>query len=134
MNVDFYTSKHAIIKQLLAAIERTIESGISEKNTIAVFTVLSKLASTVSLHLASEDEYLYPKLLGSPSAETRAVAEMYKDKMLGIAAAFQQFMKDFNSQTAILAGKDEFVRRFRTINTVLRERIEKEETELYPFL
>ena len=134
MQLNFYTSKHAVIEQLLSAIEGTVSSGISEKNAGVVFTVLTKLASAVRSHLASEDTYLYPDLLKSAVPATRKTAETYRDQMTAITQRFEDFIRDFNSTNAILTQKDAFVQEFKDLASALRTRMAKEEKELYKLI
>ena len=134
MQLNFYTSKHAVIEQLLNAIEGTVSSGISEKNAGIVFTVLTKLASAVRSHLASEDTYLYPDLLKSAVPATRKTAETYRDQMTAITQRFEDFIRDFNSTNAILTQKDAFVQEFKAVDSALRTRMAKEEKELYKLI
>ena len=134
MQLNFYTSKHAVIEQLLSAIEGTVSSGISEKNAGVVFTVLTRLASAVRSHLASEDTYLYPDLLKSAVPATRKTAETYRDQMTAITQRFEDFIRDFNSTNAILTQKDAFVQEFKDLASALRTRMAKEEKELYKLI
>ncbi len=134
MQLNFYTSKHAVIEQLLSAIEGTVSSGISEKNAGVVFTVLTKLASAVRSHLASEDTYLYPDLLKSAVPATRKTAETYRDQMTAITQRFEDFIRDFNSTNTILTQKDAFVQEFKDLASALRTRMAKEEKELYKLI
>lgn len=134
MQLNFYTSKHAVIEQLLSAIEGTVSPGISEKNAGVVFTVLTKLASAVRSHLASEDTYLYPDLLKSAVPATRKTAETYRDQMTAITQRFEDFIRDFNSTKAILTQKDAFVQEFKAVDSALRTRMAKEEKELYKLI
>ena len=134
MQLNFYTSKHAVIEQLLSAIEGTVSTGISEKNAGVVFTVLTKLASAVRSHLASEDTYLYPDLLKSAVPATRKTAETYRDQMTAITQTFENFIRDFNSTNAILTQKDAFVQEFKDLASALRTRMAKEEQELYKLI
>ena len=134
MQLNFYTSKHAVIEQLLSAIEGTVSSGISEKNAGVVFTVLTKFASAVRSHLVSEDTYLYPDLLKSAVPATRKTAETYRDQMTAITQRFEDFIRDFNSTNTILTQKDAFVQEFKDLASALRTRMAKEEKELYKLI
>ncbi|WP_428768723.1 hemerythrin domain-containing protein [Treponema sp. HNW] len=134
MNIDFYTSKHALIEQLLSAIERSIGEGLSEKNVTAVFTVLTKLSSTVNTHLVSEDTYLYPELFNSLVPETRRIAALYKDEMLQISDNFRMFVDMFATKESLLTQKNEFITYFTALASSLRERIAREEKELYKLI
>jgi hypothetical protein len=102
------------------------------RNSKAVRLLLSKMAGLVNLHLAMEDEALYPALHAHSSMQVRATAKRFVEEMGGIKAAFVQYLNKWPTPTSISANPEAFIRETNGIFEALASRIAKENDELYP--
>jgi hemerythrin HHE cation binding domain-containing protein len=94
---------------------------------------LTALAGKVNLHLALEDEALYPRLRAHPDAKVQSVAKKFTEEMSGIKAAFQKYIATW-SDVAIRGDAAGFVAATKGLFAALGQRIQRENTELYPLL
>ncbi|HYE48297.1 MAG TPA: hemerythrin domain-containing protein [Azospirillaceae bacterium] len=94
---------------------------------------LRRLTGKLTVHLAMEDQSLYPRLLQSPDARIAATAARFQQEMSGIREAFQQFLGRW-TDAAIQADRAGFSAALDALSAVLSRRIERENTELYPLL
>ncbi len=136
MNADFLRSQHRqILDQAGAIRERTrqpvhIDAYVAED----LRHNLGELSASVSLHLATEDHVLYPRLMKGSNPKTRAAAKQLHAEVGGIAEAFKEYLLHWRSGKAILRDPTRFARETDEILTALAARIEREEHELYPLL
>lgn len=90
-----------------------------------------RLTGRLAVHLAAEDDHIYPILRRHPDPHVRSVAERFSRELGGLAAA----MEDYKAEWRVVWGLAElpapFVRRTRLVLAALEERIRREEEELY---
>jgi hypothetical protein len=98
-----------------------------------VRALLNSLAAKVSIHLAIEDEALYPRLRAHQDARVQNTAKKFTDEMAGIKDAFQKYLKAW-TEGAIKANVAGFATETRGLFGALGQRIQRENTELYPLL
>ena len=84
-------------------------------------------------HLAKEDVLLYPMLRRNPVAEVAALAAEAAGDVGGLRDAFKDYMRRWTSD-GIAADPDGFDRDTRAIVAALRERVLREESQLYPHI
>ncbi|HEX3845612.1 MAG TPA: hemerythrin domain-containing protein [Steroidobacteraceae bacterium] len=89
--------------------------------------ILSELSGKLLMHLAAEDNVLYPKLLKSTDANARALAQRFVTEMHPITDAFKQYAGRRGNAKTIQGDPD----RTKEITNVLGERIRREHAELY---
>ena len=93
--------------------------------------LLSKLAGNLKVHLAMEDEAVYPMLLEHKDPEIRSLAQKYMIEMGGLKDAFIEYIDKWTKAFAIQQNPEEFVEATKGIFDALGKRIEKEDSELY---
>ena len=96
--------------------------------------MLSMLAGKLTIHLAMEDNALYPRLAAHNNQDVRKLAEKFDREMGGILGAFKQYLGRWPTALAIQADGAGFVDETRQIFAALRTRIAKENAELFPGL
>jgi iron-sulfur cluster repair protein YtfE (RIC family) len=94
---------------------------------------LTALAAKVNVHLAMEDEALYPRLQGHADPKVRSLAKKFTEEMSGIKAAFQKYVQTWN-EPAIRSDAAGFVAATKGLFAALARRIQRENNELYPLL
>ncbi|MDE2571020.1 MAG: hemerythrin domain-containing protein [bacterium] len=92
---------------------------------------LAKLAGSVKIHLAIEDQALYPKMMAHPDAKIRNLATRYQDEMGELAKMFTAMYARWSPLGNIEHDRAGFGRDFGTVWSALVERMEKEDGDLY---
>jgi hypothetical protein len=128
---ETYRRQHRRLLDLAGSISRQLPQGAAAAESIR--TELSKLAGVLKLHLAMEDDGLYPSLAESDDAKVRETARAFAEEMGGLAAAFTSY-SDRWTAVAIAQDPDAFARETRRIFTALADRIDREDNNLYPLL
>lgn len=93
---------------------------------------LAKLAHLLRLHLATEDDYFYPAMIGSDEPFAVSLATLYRDEMGGIAEEVEAFLGQWNSSVVIELGFDRFRADLLGLFHKIEDRIGREDDELYP--
>ena len=133
MNMDLYITKHRIIQDYLHQLTTLINGTLDRANATLIAELINKTTGVLNMHLASEDSFVYPKLLESSDTRVRSITQRYMDEMTKIADAYLAFHKKYNTPSKILADTAEFKQTFKKVRDALLLRMEREEKELYTF-
>ena len=131
MNMDLYITKHRIIQDYLHQLTTLINGTLDRTNATLIAELINKTTGVLNMHLASEDSFVYPKLLQSSDTRVRSITQRYMDEMTKIADAHLAFHKKDNTPSKILADTAEFKQTFKKVRDALLLRMEREEKELY---
>jgi len=129
---DNFRKQHAEILSIARDINQLLGPVIENENAAYIRRQLSKMHGMVGLHLAMEDNSLYPSMLRSADPEARDLAERYAAEMGDLAAAFEAYMRKWSGTTMITASAAEFTDHSKAIFNALSKRIHRENTQLYP--
>lgn len=99
---------------------------------VEITMMLARLTGILRIHLALEDEILYPALRRSSNPRTAEIGERYWQEMGGLADKFLDFVDRWKRADAVLSEQARFRSESATIFKALAERIEKEHREIYP--
>lgn len=102
------------------------------QNAESIAKNLMGMSSVIKLHLAAEDQALYPALAKSPSANVAKIGKQFQDEMGCIAKVYIAFAAEWLTAAKIASKPDEFKNSANLVFKALHERIQKEETVLYP--
>lgn len=94
--------------------------------------MLARLTGILRIHLALEDEIIYPALRNSPDPQMGAIGQRYWDEMGGLADTFLDFVDRWKRADAVLANPDGFRSESADVFKALEERIAREDREVYP--
>ena len=131
MNMDLYITKHRIIQDYLHQLTTLINGTLDRTNATLIAELINKTTGVLNMHLASEDSFVYPKLLESSDTRVKSITQRYMDEMTKIADAYLAFHKKYNTPSKILADTAEFKQTFKKVRDALLLRMEREEKELY---
>ena len=127
-----YRAQHqrllAMVKQLEDELERKATRGAELRKRV------STLVGKLSLHLAAEDEVLYPKLLEHSEERVRTLAQKYLDETGGLADDFRAYADRWPSPASIDANPIAFASQTRRILATLKKRISREDDRLFPLI
>jgi hypothetical protein len=117
--------------KLSASISRLLPKGAAAAEPMR--TELSTFAGVLKLHLAMEDEGLYPSLSESVDAKIRDMARAFAVEMGSLAATFHAY-NDRWTVPAIAQQPEVFAQETRAVFRALADRIDRENNDLYPLL
>jgi len=129
-----FRKQHTEILELVAQMSANLEVRVLTHDASAIRRLLSALAAKLTMHLAMEDNVLYPQILEHPSQDIQKLARAYTKEMGGITASFTQYVARWPSPETIQGKPAEFVKDTLNIFKALMKRIEKEDSELYPLI
>ena len=134
MDTELYVNKHVIMRGFLKDISDIAEATIDRAAAMRISELINKLTGVLNMHLASEDSFVYPKLLEHPDNTIRTITRAYMDEMRSIAAAYTEFHTKYKTPSKLLADVEGVKASFKTIRDALILRMDREEKELYTFI
>lgn len=129
---DNFKSQHKEIAEAVSGIERLLNPGALAQNAAEVTKLLILLSGKIAFHLGMEDKYLYPALQNSNDSNLKTLADEYIRDMGTLAKTFKDYVSAWSLPRSIQEKPEEFVKQTKTVFTALRQRIDREETKLYP--
>jgi hemerythrin-like domain-containing protein len=96
-----------------------------------IVSQLAKFSGLLKIHLAMEDNSLYPSLLKSADPNVRDIAAKFQKEMGDIKSVFEGYSKQWLSAKALETEPDQFKKETTDLFKALRGRIKKENEELY---
>jgi len=133
-NFDVMRRQHLSISEDLSYLITQTEKGEKELDAAETALRISRLAGKLKIHMLEEDKFLYPELLNYPDYEVKMKANQYISEMGSLAEEYARFKTKYNTPGKILADPDTFISEAKTILRALKNRISKEDNELYAFI
>jgi len=131
---DRFIQQHDELLVLANELAATLNADQLSASAGNARSILNRLAGKLLIHLGAEDEHLYPHLLASNDEETKRIAKQFVDEMGGISQAFIAYNDKWKTAASIQADAAGFINETKAIYAALAERIEKENTILYPLI
>ncbi|HET8764192.1 MAG TPA: hemerythrin domain-containing protein [Rhodanobacter sp.] len=131
MHVERYLQDHRHIAQQIAAMRSLSRDGIpAHAHDIA--EQLATMAAQIKLHLALEDQVLYPELARVADTALAALATRYQGEMAALTEAFAEFVAHWRVAAHIEADPEGFRHAANVVLKALHERLQREEAEFFP--
>lgn len=127
---DSFRKQHVEILDIVKQIEATLTADKLSANPAAVRPLLSNLLGKLSMHLAMEDNSLYPRLKDHANADVRNVAAKFITEMSGIKPVVEKYGQKWTDE-AIRKDSQGFCTETRSLFGALGQRIQRENNELY---
>lgn len=99
---------------------------------VEITLMIARLTGILRIHLALEDEILYPALRKSSNPRTAEIAERNWREMGGLADTYLDFADAWKSADVLLAEQARFRSESTAVFKALAERIAREHREVYP--
>lgn len=131
MNMDRFQNDHVYILTGIATLRRLARDGI-EANAEKIAAAVVQMSGKIKLHLAAEDSTLYPTMTNSSNVEAVDAAQRFQAEMGAIAKAYARFASRWNLGGNVAADPEGFRRDANDVLKVLFQRMQRENTELYP--
>jgi len=134
MNIANLRRQHTEVGEVIKYIKKEIINGTIQDNAGDIAKNISFLAGKLKIHLGEEDRSLYPSLQSSENEELKKFGKTYYDEMDGILEGFNIYKEKYNTRTKILNSIGDFQIETNKVISLLKNRINKEDTHLYPLL
>jgi len=131
MNIDKFKHQHVDILECIAALRKATQAGIDE-NAAEIARLIVSMSSTIKLHLAVEDQFLYPALQSVGNAALSRMGKKFQEEMGAIASAYMGFAGRWNQAANVAADPEGFRSHANTVLKVIYGRMQKENTVFYP--
>ncbi len=128
---ETFRRQHIELLAIAGEMTAILDAEALKKDASAMRRLLSSLAGKLTVHLAMEDNGLYPRLLAHKDAKISATARSYVDEMGGIKTVFVAYLEKWPNEGAIRANPAVFIKETQAIFQALATRIAREDQELY---
>ncbi|EMJ94622.1 hemerythrin domain-containing protein [Leptospira alstonii] len=130
MNIEFYKVQYAEIQKLLNDIEKRLLGEISE-DVDELLHELASFSARLKLHLNLEENLIYPKIKSLQIENTSSLAEDFKGRTIDLKNSFKKYYCNWLLPSSILKNESQFREETEKLIFNLRNRIRKEEIEIY---
>lgn len=130
MNIDKFKHQHL---DILASIERlraSSHAGVAE-HADEIAAQIVAMSGVVRLHLAVENDTLYPAL-ATGEARLARMGQAYQKEMGDIAAEYLAFAGRWNLASRLAKAPEQFRQEANRVLRKLHQRIRREDREFYP--
>lgn len=126
------TSQHEACLAIVQDIQNRSGDIADRAAAVEITLMLARLTGILRIHLALEDEILYPALRKSGDPHIAETGERSWREMGGLADTFLDFVDRWKRADALLADRDRFRSESDAVFKALAQRIEMEHREIYP--
>ncbi|MBD8527457.1 hemerythrin domain-containing protein [Pseudomarimonas arenosa] len=131
MDMRQFTEDHRSILALVEQIRCDLDAEPAHSPE-SLLPRLHRLCSKLSLHLAIEDDFLYPHLMDLRHSPAALLAERFRREVGGLRQELDAFADRFASARDIRREPEEFRCECARLIEALCNRIQREEEDLYP--
>ena len=128
---DTFRQQHDEILQVVKDISARLSPTELAADATEVRSLLSVLAAKLTIHLKTEDRFLYPQLIGHKDENIRNLASKYMNEMGDIVHSFDAYLGRWPVADTIQKNTVEFAQDTARLFDVVGKRIEREDSELY---
>jgi hemerythrin-like domain-containing protein len=128
---DNFRKQHDELLGLVSQIEQELDSQKLGADANPVRQLLSILSGKVKIHLALEDQTLYPSLRDCLDPETQTLALQFQVEMGGLLEAFTRFVEKWPNHHCIRMAPLPFIKDAQRMADALSNRIQRENEILY---
>lgn len=126
--------QHGRIIELVKEMSIKVNTVEFRNDTAPTMDLLIRLSGILNIHLAMEDQGLYPDLLKHRDQRVSDLARSYMDEMGNILQRFQRFIARWGYEQVIAIEPERFEKETREVLAALQQRIRREDNELYPLI
>jgi len=132
MNVEKFKQDHVYLSGVVRRVEEVLAALKGQAEVEGLVVVVQELFGRLSVHLALEDQVLYPKLRGHADRAVCDLAARFEQQMGGLKVEFEAFKGRWPGRIAASKDPSAFAAETHKVITALKERMRREEAELYP--
>jgi iron-sulfur cluster repair protein YtfE (RIC family) len=134
VRTEAFRRQHREILEVIDELTTKLDAASIEQDAASVRGLLNVLVGKLTVHLAMEDDALYPRMLHHRNPQIRELATSFIAELGGIAEAFRQYIARWSTAQLILANPAAFIQETNQVFEALKRRIAREDNELYPKL
>ncbi|MBP7352439.1 MAG: hemerythrin domain-containing protein [Comamonas sp.] len=131
MQIDKFKHQHGDIKRRIAELRDLARAG-ADTHAEAIAQGIVAMSALIKLHLAVEDQVLYPALQADRQSDLARLARHYQSDMVPIAAAYDAFARRWNTSQRVREDAQGFRDDANLVLRKLHERMLREDREFYP--
>ncbi|MCZ2407637.1 MAG: hemerythrin domain-containing protein [Burkholderiales bacterium] len=131
MNIDKFKHQHVSILGSIAALRSLAHAGVAH-NAAEIARLIVAMSSTIKLHLAVEDQALYPALQRGNNPDLARMGQEYQRDMGPIAQAYEAFARRWNLAESLRRDEQGFRDDANRVLRLVHERMQRENHEFYP--
>jgi iron-sulfur cluster repair protein YtfE (RIC family) len=131
MNIEKFKHQHRDILGNISALRRLAQAGVAQ-NAADIAELIVSMSSTIKLHLAVEDQALYPALQRGANAELARMGQQYQKDMGPIAQAYDAFAKRWNRPESVRRDEQSFRDDANRVLRMVFDRMQRENRDFYP--
>lgn len=131
MQIDKFKHQHGDIKRRIAELRDLARAG-ADTHAEAIAQGIVAMSALIKLHLAVEDQVLYPALQADRQSDLARLARHYQRDMVPIAAAYDAFARRWNTSQRVREDAQGFRDDANLVLRKLHERMLREDREFYP--
>ena len=131
MNIDKFKHQHTDILHSIATLRDLTHAGVVP-NAAEIARRIVAMSGTIKLHLAVEDQMLYPALQRGDNAELARMGRQYQSEMTSIASAYDAFVRRWNTADGVRRDAQGFRNEANVVLRRVFERMQREDREFYP--
>lgn len=128
---DNFRKQHGEMFEIVKRIEALLEPQKAAASANEVRGLLSTMMGKLTLHLAMEDNVLYPRLQNHQDPKVREMAKQFMNEMAGVKPTVEAFGRKW-TESEIRNNAAAFCAETKKLFAVLADRIKRENTQLYP--
>ena len=125
-------SQHEACLAIVEDIQARSDHIADRPSAVDITLMLARLTGILRIHLALEDEILYPALRNAKDPKIAAAAERHWQEMGGLADTFLDFVDRWKRADMVLAEPELFRGESAVVFKALGDRIGREHDEIYP--
>lgn len=129
-----FKRQHREIRELADKISMILNQDLLVQDPMEVRNLLSTLSGKLMMHLAMEDQFLYPNLMESNDSQIQTTAARFSTEMGDLVKVFKDYSAKWLNPSTIQANHEAFIKESRAIFQALLKRIDREDRELYPLV
>ncbi|MCW2248604.1 hypothetical protein M2352_004264 [Azospirillum fermentarium] len=131
LSTTLYRDHHASVGKLVDRIETLLAAPSTAADPGPLAATVRDLFGIFTIHLALEDDALYPRLLAHPDPALRSTAARFQTEMGSLRTRFDQYRTRWPGPVAAAKDPAAFIHDTRQIVTALKQRIAREDRGLY---
>ena len=131
MNLDKFKHQHTDLLRSIATLRTLAQAGVAA-NASAIAQGIVAMSGTIKLHLAVEDQVLYPALQRGGNAELARLGRQYQSEMASIASTYDAFARRWNTAESLRTDEKGFRAEANLVLRKVYERMQREDRDFYP--
>lgn len=131
---ETFKRQQADILELASRISDKLDEGPLSAQIDEILFMLGGLRDKVTIHLAAEDQLLFPHLEQDPWDELAFMARQFRSELGALCQEIADFTARWDDKNTILVQPSRFLRETGGLLAILGYSLERERSRLYPLL